>query len=457
MLVTQQYNGSNGIGGNDAPAGNTWKILGCLILLVALVARSWRTLGATAFYVEDALLFSYYYGGVRPLGEVLNNHFGQPYTTLISQFFAWIYAYADVRLQPYLYQWTGFVWAMLAACCLFFSGLLKSRIILLVGPSLMGLTALNHIYYFNTLIYVMYTAVILLLALLFYPWPKNRWSILVFLCFMVLLPWAGPYSVLSVPAVLALVVLLRGEYKKRALLMASLLSTLCYFLVTVQGNTTQLAALKKWGVVKHFLQVLLEKVLLFNHFSNVSPWAWLPVLLGIGGCFFLFRKDSQYIKYSLVMLGIVIASLSLFFLSIKFPLYLFTSSCHLVISLYFWCFFLLYSVDHFFVTFGWGTLAGGLFAGMVTLFIFVDNSRYPKKGWVEGIAETTVFLSEVRKIEQLHLADKNAFTVLKLDNYQAPFFIPTAIIGSRNKDAKHLLREQLPTENQNRFVSPDRQ
>ena len=456
MLANRQSNGSNVIGENDESASTAWKVLGCLILLAALFARSWQTLGATAFYVEDALLFSFYYGGERPLGAVFKNHFGQPYTTLISQVFAWMYAYADVRLQPYLYQWTGFIWAMLAACCLFFSGLLKSRIILLVGPSLLGLTALNHIYYFNTLIYVMYTAVILMLALLFYPEPKNRWSTLVFFFFMVLLPWAGPYSVLSVPAVLALVVLLRGDYKKRALLMVSLLSTLCYFFVTVQGDTTQLAALKKWGVVKHFLQVLLEKVLLFNHFSDVSPWAWLPVLLSIGGCFFLFRKDSQYIKYSLVMLGIVMASLSLFFLSIKFPLYLFTSSCHLVISLYFWCFFLLYSVDHFFVTFGWGTIAAGLFAGMVTLFVFVDNSRYPKKGWVEGMPETAEFLSEVRKIEQLHLADTNSFTVLKLDNYQTPFFIPTAIVGSRNKDAKHLLKEQLPAENQSRFVSPDR-
>ncbi len=118
---------------------------------------------------------------------------------------------------------------------------------------------------------------------------------------------------------------------------------------------------------------------------------------------------------------------------------------------------MLYSVDHFFVKFGWGNIAGGLFAVMVTLFIFFDNSRYPKKGWVKGIPETTEFLSEVRKIEQLQLADKNSFTVLKLDNYQAPFFIPTAIIGSRNKDAKHLLREQLPPENKNRFVSPERQ
>ncbi len=246
MFVSQQYTGLRGIGKNNELVSNTWKVLGCLILLIALFARSWQTLSVSAFYVEDALLFSYYYGGTSPLGDVLDNHFGQPYTTLISQFFAWTYAYADVRLQPYLYQWTGFIWGMLAACCLFFSGLIKSRVILLVGPSLIGLTALNHIYYFNTLIYVMYTAIIIMLALMFYPGPKSGWSALVFLLFMVLLPWAGPYSVLSVPAVLALVMLSRGEYKKRALLMVSLISTLFYFFNTVQGNTTQLTSLKKY-------------------------------------------------------------------------------------------------------------------------------------------------------------------------------------------------------------------
>ena len=54
-----------------------------------------------------------------------------------------------------------------------FSGLVRNRVLLLVCPLALGLTGLNHLYYYNTLIYTMYTGVLMLLALLFYPPPPK--------------------------------------------------------------------------------------------------------------------------------------------------------------------------------------------------------------------------------------------------------------------------------------------
>lgn len=105
-----------------ASSSGTFRLTGCLILLSALLLTSWKTILQGSFFVEDALLFSRYYGGLRPFSDVFEPHFNQTYVTLLSNFFAWLYAFADVRLQPYLYQLTGFFFGFFASCFLFFPG-----------------------------------------------------------------------------------------------------------------------------------------------------------------------------------------------------------------------------------------------------------------------------------------------------------------------------------------------
>lgn len=97
-----------------------WPLYGTLLLIVVNLVRSWPTLKHPGFYVEDSLLFSAFYGPSRSLTDIFYSHIGQPYLTVLSNLVSWASSYADVRLQPYLYQWIGFLCGTGAAVCFFF-------------------------------------------------------------------------------------------------------------------------------------------------------------------------------------------------------------------------------------------------------------------------------------------------------------------------------------------------
>ena len=435
------------------PTYRKWATLGSLLLLIAILLRSWATLSQQAFYVEDASLFNRYYDNALPLSSVGDHLLGQPYITLITKFFAWLFAYADVRLHALLYQWTGFIFGMFAAIILFFTGLIRSRTVLLLGPLLMGLTAMNHIYYYNTLIYIMYSGIAILLALLFYPIPKRAISRFLLLIIVIILPWAGPYSVVAVPTVLALLLFYPGKNFKSLLLLAVLVSTLFYYL-TVEGNTTMLANLKKWVVIRHFFDALLVHIIFMGQFKHISHWFWIPVLLTIFLSLYLLRHDTSYIKNSLIFFGIIIASLALFFLSSKFSWYTNTKACHRLLSIYFWCFYLLYTLDSLFVRYGSHRFFIGAFAVMLGIIIIHDNIRYPGKHRVEPVPETSEFLNEVYRFEQMGLKPRNEQVFLRLDNHRTAF-VPQVVVGSRAGDAIRLYRADLPAEYQSPFLADE--
>ena len=436
-----------------------WPILGTLLLVAANLLRSWHTLHHVGFYVEDALLFTRYYSMSKPVFDVAQNHFEQPYVTLLSNFFAWLYAHLDVRMQASLYKWSGFAWGTAAAAIFFYSGLIRSRTVLLTGPLLVGLTGLNHIFYYNTVIYIMYTAVAILLCLLFFPTPKTKIGTILMGFAFVLLPWAGPYSVLVVPVSVMMLIFNREDRKKIWLLSILLLSTLAYF-STVTGNTTQLAHLKKLWVIIYYFQELLAKVVFFGFVDKVSLWWWLPVGISIALVFYLVRHDRNFLFHSIIFFAISGSSLALFFLSIKFPLYLFSRPQHSFISLYFWVVFLLYAADRVIRMYSIKKTGISLFVLLTLFLIVIDNIKDPSKRKVTVIPDTRDFLAKVYQFEQLELEKRNQFVVLKLDNYQRPFFIPQARVGSREPNALQIGSKDFPPSLKTKFLVnpvPERQ
>ena len=80
------------------------------------------------------------------------------------------------------------------------TGIFKNKYIIFIAPFLLGLSGLNHIFYYVTLTYQIYILVILLLTLLFWEPIKNNVLNFLFFLLLSLLIWSGPYSVLTVPA-----------------------------------------------------------------------------------------------------------------------------------------------------------------------------------------------------------------------------------------------------------------
>jgi hypothetical protein len=323
----------------------------------------------------------------------------------------------------------------------------------------MGLVGLNHIYYYTTLIFIMYTCLAVLLALFFYPAPKSLFTTLLFLMACLCLPWAGPYSVVVLPASLLFLVLFRQELgrKKQWLLILSAGSTLMYYL-SVQGGTTNIMRLTKMGVVKIYFSSLLDRIIFFHLFSGVSPWYWLVFLAVVGGSFFLFRKDTVFVKHSLIMLAIIFGSYALFYLSSKYPLYIFPKPCHIFLSLFFWCIYLLYLADHFFQVYGEKKQAAVLFSLLVCLLIIVDNKNFPDKRKIKRpLPNTGAFIAAIHTMEQQRFDEQNQYVILRQYNYPYRFFCPWVQVGSRRPDAHQLLRSDLPPALQNAFVSSNRE
>ncbi len=390
--------------------------------------------------MEDSLLFSYYYGHFRPVLSIFTSHVGQNYLTVPPYFFAWLFSRFDVRLQPWLYQWWGYAWAVMAASALSFSGLFRSRVILLLAPTVLGLLGLNDIFYWNTLIYTMYTGLLVLFSFLFYPAPKTRFGMMVMGILFVLLPWSGPYCVLLLPVGLLHLLLFRDR-KKRILVILGMCSSLGYFF-TVQSNTTRLEHLKPWILGRYF-HVLMEQVFFFQ-LPGQLPLYWLAAIaLLIAACFYVCRDSTDLWKNILVMLTLIFASLSLFFLSVKFPLYGHTLACHRLISSFFWLALLLYLADNLLRKFKqplMGSLAIALvFAGLV-LWV---NLRYPSLGQAEKVPALGSFLRAIHWLEGQGLEEKNSYVVLRLPG-KYPVMQPVVRIGSRRTDARYPTAVILP-------------
>ncbi|MCI5211715.1 MAG: hypothetical protein D3910_23700, partial [Candidatus Electrothrix sp. ATG2] len=425
-----------------------------VLFIVVNLVRTWSVLSNIGFYVEDAELFSHYYGKVQPLSDIVTNFSGQPYKTLITKFFAWCFAYFDVRIQPYLYLWTGFCWGICAASCFFCSGLIRSRAVLCIGPLLVGLVGMNHIFYYNTIIYIMYTCLAVLLVLLFYPAPKSIFTTFMLAIPFAIFPWAGPYSAVIIPVTLLMLLLFRQSLGKRQwLLLLSCCSAFAYYL-TVQGGTSKIMRLKKMWVIRAYFDSLLDRVIFFDLFFQVSPWFWLLFLCIVGGSFFHFRKDVVFIKNSILMLAIIFSSFTLFYLSSKLPAYLYPKPCHIFISLFFWCIYLLYVVDYFFQRYGENKMVVSVFSVTVCLIILFNNRKFPETYRVPLLPTTGEYVTTIHMLEQQRFETKNQYVIVKQANYQHHFFHPEAQVGSRRVDAQQVLRSDLPDFLQNEFALP---
>lgn len=420
-----------------------WPSFGFILLIVFNFLRSWATLSVPGLHMEDALLFGYYYGHERPLKSIFSSHTGQPYLTSVVDFFAWSVAFLDVRIQPVAYLWIGNICAAITATLIFFTGFIRSKALLLMGPLILGLTGLNHIYYHITLIYVMYTGVLALIILLFFPPPRSAIGYFLQAFFFAVLPWCGPYSVLFLPVATLYIFFFHDKVKVQVILLGCC-STLIY-LLTVSGSTIRLSHFTQPWVIKRYFQVLLEKVVFLQLFDYVPLYAGLIVLAIILLLFYFFRHQAFFIKASVVLFAAITISLSLFFLSIKFPLYLYTSDCHRVVSVFFWIVFLLFTSDKLITAAGnqYRVVVLSIFLVLFSGIVLRDNLKYPKRGWVEPVPDVYEFTKAVSFVESLQLKEKKQQVCLTVANHPYPLLAARVYVGYHGADRRELQLDDL--------------
>ncbi len=426
-------------------------IRGAVILyLLALVFRSWPNLIHPGMYMEDSIhYFNSYYGGNRDLSFILQHPNG--YYNILNNLVAWLSSKLDVRMVALAHHLFSLSTGILCAVLFLFSGLIKHRMLLLITPIVLGLSGMNHIYYYTSLTFQMYNVVILLLILLFLPGPETLSNLIFKAAVAALLIWSGPYSVVAVPVALVSMAMFKGKYRNIWLVWI-IFCTLCYSL-SVTGGMIHLATLSDAGARHAIISTLFTKIFFMDMLGSFSSYKVIIFLLLLTAIFYFFRKNTTYLKISVLLFGIIIGSLAPLFLSVKYLLYQQVFPCHIYISQFFWLVFVLYTIDQFMpVLEKTSRFFPSAVAAVLLVFVWVDNASHPAKGKRAIMKNIPGFLAAIHRVEQLPLVDKNQYVVLKTDNVIPGGMHPMVRVGSLRHDARRLHRSEVKISKGKKYI-----
>lgn len=405
-------------------------MLGLLLFAAVMLLRSWNNFSQPGLYAEDSIhYFNYFYGDVRAFADILQHPNG--YYNLFNNLVAYLTAKADVRLQPLIYQSVSMILCCLTIAAFSFSGLIANRYLLLIGPLLLGLSGLNHLYYYISLTFQMYVVILLLLILMLRRIRFSAPTEALLVVLMSFLIWSGPYSVLVVPVALTFLVLFRD---KTAAFIILLLVTLAYTL-SVTKSTIMLANILKPEILRLWGSTLVTEVFFMGFKHTVNIEKLLLIAVTFAAVFLVLRRDPLYLKTTALFLVIIVASLAPMLLSKKILLYQRILPCHLLIAQFFWLALILFTVERILARWPMRQhLVGGGFALLAVLFILADNSRNHDK-WQAKVQEAMPrFLEKVKEVEGMNLAGEGKRMIISTAGTSS--FKAAAIVGDRSKSGK---------------------
>jgi hypothetical protein len=402
-----------------------------LIFVAVLLWRSWPNFCHPALYKEDAThYFSFFYGGKKGISALLHNP--NYYHVILTNFIASLVAKIDVRWQPTFYLWIATTLAIVAVMTIPCSGLLKNKYLIFIAPFLLGLSGLNHLYYYTTLAYQIFTLVLIFIGALFWqPLQGNTKNILLFILLSLLI-WSGPYSVLVVPFSLCFILLFRG--KTRLLLLLSVVAIL--YTLAVRAHTITLHRIFDPVILKIWFNALITKVFLMGlrsaRFNPEKIWLVAAFFLGI---FAILRKDRFYLKIAFILLVLINGCLAELFLSKKYLSAMIIRPCYLVTAQFLWLTFLLFTTDRILAKSKKLYHGGLLVCVLVVSFIYYDNLRIPAKRSVPLMTTLPAYLDKIYAAEQQILKDKNRGMIIQFSHMDSHGYMPLVTIGEVNDPA----------------------
>lgn len=405
-------------------------ILGLIIFTGIVLLRSWDNFSQPGLYAEDSIhYFNYYYGNVRAFTDILQHPNG--YYNLFNNLVAYLTAKADVGLAPLIYQSVCIVLSFLTIAAFSFSGLVTNRYLLLISPLLLGLSGLNHLYYYISLTFQMYVVVLLLLILMLRRIKSSAPVEVLLFILMSFLIWSGPYSVLAVPLALAFIVFFRD----RTITCIGLLLVTVAYTLSVTKSTIMLENIFKPEILRLWGSTLVTDVFFMGFKDSVNIEKLILIAVTFITVFMILRRDRLFLKTVTLLLIIIVASFAPLFLSKKILLYQKILTCHLLIAQFFWLALILFTADRMLAR--WPAkqhLLGGFFVVLAAFFIFADNTRHPDK-WQAKVQEAMPrFLQKVKEAEEMNLAQEGKRMIISTAGTST--FKAAAIVGDRSKSGK---------------------
>lgn len=417
-----------------------WLAGGVALLLVLLWLRTGDNFMHPGLYVEDATQnFNLFYGGETAFNRV----FWMPnrYVAFGVYAYAWLVAKLDVLLLPTLYIVPAVLLATMASSMLAFSGLLRNRWSLLFAPTVLGLSGIVHIFLWITFIFQMHVATLILLVLLFYPPPATKIGTALLALALALLIWSGPFSVVTIPlAVLLLVLRLYPDRKKTFLLGFTLVCAFLYYL-TARGGTTQPGAFfvnpDMW---QHYVVLFVEKILLLDVFGPYAHWKVAVVVGLVAALFRRLRKDLFYVRISVALLLTMVVAHTVYFLTVKYKPFT-HRTIYEQIPLFFWYVYLILSLDRLAASLRIATPVLVSLWMLVMGIVYYDNRMHPDKREYPLMTNIPSFLAMVKEQEARRdeLKARNQVVTVTTDGFWrtwTPMRGPVARIGSSGPHAE---------------------
>jgi hypothetical protein len=406
---------------------------GLAAYILIMLVRSWDNFSSPGLYVEDAThYFNLFYGGDRPLSSIFQHPNG--YYNIYNNFIALMTAKADILQQPRIYQSLAILLCVLTVTAVSFSGLLQNRFVLLVSPLLLGLSGLNHIYYYITLTFQMYVVILLLLVLLLWRWKLPFILNPVFFFILAILIWSGPYSVLTVPFCLTFLFF----FKERTWTCLGVIGVTIFYALSVEKSTIMLGNLFDSEILNLWFQTLITKVFFMGMKDSVNIEKIILLLVVFLPLFFILRKEKPYLKISALFFVVIVSSFAPLFLSKKYLLYQTIYPCHVVIAQFFYLVFILYSADQLLKKYAdFEMQMSSVFLLSVFAFILLDNLEHEEKFRTPIMKSIPAFLQAVKKAETSGLPDRHQHVIIITDGIKKAFK-PVAVVGDRSKGSKRV-------------------
>ncbi len=410
-----------------------WLLAGCLCTVIIVLMRSWPHFVHPTLYVEDSIhYFNYFYGDNRTLDEIFQKPRG--YYNVFSSLAGWLIAKTDILVQPLLYHIAAVCMGLFASCAFSFSGLIRKRILLFITPLLLGLSGMNHVFYYITVTLQIYVVVIFALSLLFYRTKPSGVLGIIFFSLIVFNIWSGPYSVLVVPFSLLYILLYRDDTLFFVLM---IVATLAYT-ATADAGMVRFEHLVNPYVLELWGKALVVNIFYMGMVDSISVEKVLFCIAFFVTIYAMLYRDRFFVKTSLLFLAIIVLNFAPFLLSLKIIVYRDFMPAHFHIAQFFWLAFLLFTVERLTLRFpDYSKKIIVAFSVAALSFIIVDNIKNPDKYRYELYPETAEFIQKVKEFEQWNLKEKKQQVIVETPGTEVMIRVK---VGDQSDDAQVIKR-----------------
>jgi len=428
-----------------------WFICGAISLLLLMAYRLYPYWFAPGFYIEDTMEFADAASGRSSIFNLDSFLYYRGYFVFVSEILV-----AAINLFPT--TWAGHLYMFAGAGLLFITlnavngaGLFNSSTMKCAAPSLLLLGAFTDKVFFLSITGTLFSTTLLLIALAFWPTPKQRLKLVTVLVLIAALAWSGPYSAQMLPFAI-LMCLFFGSGSRRWFYLYIAVLAVAYIASSAAG-LTQFSNFLIPEIPVAFFRALTQHILFFNLFGLLDYKFGIAAIFATATFLYFWRKDRVFHKAALVFLAIGLSSFLTYYISSKFQQYNGRLlSYHVVMSQFFWLLFLLLCADRFIQKVSPPILKNSISVVVVLGFVMMAQAK-------EKILLTTTyfppdpmlqeFLSAVDYAENMELAEHEFIQLWYVKRRQ--LFTTSFVRGSVTATAVNA--EDLP-ENVKKFLAP---